>query len=88
MQPDGRIRIEDIVDYFIDFYENRRAKNLYVENAKSLFSKTEYSRKDVEKLIFRNPFDVMSQMNFVKRDINIEWISLNHPIMRLGVNRR
>ncbi|MBN2286679.1 MAG: DEAD/DEAH box helicase family protein [Tissierellales bacterium] len=68
------------VDYFIDFYENRRAKNLYVENAKSLFSKTEYSRKDVEKLIFRNPFDVMSQMNFVKRDINIEWIRLNHDV--------
>ncbi|MBN2285259.1 MAG: hypothetical protein JXQ26_08785 [Tissierellales bacterium] len=24
----------------------------------------------------------------IVRDINIEWIRLNHPIMRLGVNKR
>jgi superfamily II DNA or RNA helicase len=77
---DGIVRIVDIVTYFIDFYEDRRQVGLFVENQRSIFAKGNYSKKDVEQLIFRYPFDVMSQMNFVKRDRNIETVSFNDNI--------
>ncbi|MEA4821710.1 MAG: DEAD/DEAH box helicase family protein [Erysipelotrichales bacterium] len=83
---DGTVGIEDIVDFYIEFYENRREKGLFVESNKSLFSKTDYTRKDVEKLIFRYPFDVMSQMNFVKRDKNIELVKFNLDVFKKLTN--
>ncbi len=83
---DGTVRIEDIVDFYIEFYENRREKGLFVESNKSIFSKTDYTRKDVEKLIFRYPFDVMSQMNFVKRDKNIELVKFNLDVFKKLTN--
>ena len=35
----GRLKIEDIVDYFKDYYEDRRSKGLVVEKANSIFAK-------------------------------------------------
>ncbi len=83
---DGTVRIEDIVDFYTEFYENRRRKGLFVESNKSIFSKNNYTRKDVEKLIFRYPFDVMSQMNFVKRDKNIELVKFNLDVFKKLTN--
>lgn len=78
---EGKVRIVDIVDFFIDFYEDRRDRGLFVESD-GILAKREYIHKDVESLIFRNPFDVMSQMNFVMRDKDIEWIKFNHNIFK------
>lgn len=77
---EGKILVKDIVEYFINYYQSRKESGLYVESDRSIFSKASYSRKDVEKLIFRYPFDVMNQMNFVHREKNIEWVSINKSI--------
>ena len=45
----GRVRVEDIVDYFIDFYGDRKDKGLFVEKKTSIYCKDGFTRKDVER---------------------------------------
>ena len=63
----GRVRIEDIVDYFMDFYSDRKDKGLFIEKKSSIFCKDSFIRKDVERNIFANPFKRFEDMRFVKR---------------------
>lgn len=78
---DGKVRVQDIVDYYIGFYECRRATEQVVENPKSLFASEVYSKIDVEKLIFRYPFRVFSEMDFGWRCKDIEWVEINKSII-------
>jgi superfamily II DNA or RNA helicase len=77
---EGKILVRKIVGFFISYYQSRKESGLYVESGRSIFSRETYSSNDVEKLIFRYPFDVMNQMNFVHREKNIEWVSINKSI--------
>ncbi|QGT99770.1 DNA/RNA helicase [Candidatus Syntrophocurvum alkaliphilum] len=78
----GRVKVQDLIDFFIDYYEGRKDKGLVVEKKASIFAKGDYSRKDVEHLIFRNPFKVVSDMSFVKRCKEIEWIMFNPSVYK------
>ena len=78
----GRIRVEDIIDYFIDFYETRRLKGLPIEKKNSIYYKGNYNRKDVERNIFANPFKRFEDMNFIKRCKDIEYVELSKHIFK------
>lgn len=78
----GRIRVDEIVDYFIDFYKDRRKKGLPIEKKNSIYYKGNYTRKDVERNIFSNPFKRFEDMNFMKRSKNIEYVELNKNIFK------
>ncbi len=84
----GRVRVEDIVDYFIDFYDNRREKGLPIEKKNSIYHKGNYTRKDVERNIFSNPFKRFEDMNFMKRSKDIEYVELNRHILKKTNKRR
>ncbi|NLB33857.1 MAG: ATP-dependent helicase, partial [Tissierellia bacterium] len=43
----GRVLIEDLIDYFIYFYEDRRIKGLVVEKKKCIYLNGNYTRSDV-----------------------------------------
>lgn len=58
----GKVRVADIIDYFIDFYEERKSKGLIVEKKSSVYCKENYSRKEVERNIFVNPFKRFEDM--------------------------
>jgi predicted house-cleaning noncanonical NTP pyrophosphatase (MazG superfamily) len=77
---EGNVQISDVVDYYIEFYESRRAQGLVVEKGNSIFSQNDYTHDDVELLLFRYPFDVMSQMSFVQRCEDSPLIRLNPAI--------
>ena len=62
MDAGGTARIEDILDDFIDFYEDRRSGGLPVEKKASLFLKRGYSRKEAERLMLANPFKVYEEI--------------------------
>lgn len=58
MDSNGRVALPDVVDYFIDFYEDRKAHGMIAEKSTSIYQKGCYTRKDVETieanpLIFR-----------------------------------
>ena len=52
----GRVSIDRIVDYFIDYYSARKNAGLQAEKSDSIFAKEAYDRKSVQMLILRYPF--------------------------------
>lgn len=62
----GRVKIENIVSYFKNFYEGRRAAGLVVEKSNSIFVKGGYSDKEAERNILSNPFKRFENMNMLR----------------------
>lgn len=78
----GRVRVEDIVDYFIDFYSDRKEKGLTVEKSTSIYCKDSFTRKDVERNIFSNPFKRFEDMRFMNRCKELEYVEFNQYIFK------
>lgn len=82
MDSSGRVALPDVVDYFIDFYEDRKAHGMIAEKSTSIYQKGGYTRKDVEKNIFSNPFKRFEDMRFLMRCKDVETIEVNPIIFR------
>jgi len=82
VRDDGKVLVEDIINYFIDFYQARKAKGLIVEKKSSLYCRDNYTRKEVEQNIFRNPFKRFEDMRFMNRCKEIEYVEFNRHIFR------
>lgn len=82
VDEDGKIRIVDIVNYFIDFYEERKENGLIAEKPNSIYQKGGYTEKDVERNIFSNPFKRFADMRFLEHSKNIEYIQINSNVFR------
>lgn len=78
----GRVLVIDLVDYFIDYYEERRKKGLVVEKENSILFKEGYERKEVEKLIFRMPFNRFEDMRFMRRCKEVEYVEFNPHVWK------
>lgn len=82
VDENGKVRVEDIVDYFIDFYEDRKTKGLPVEKKNSIYCRDNYTRKDVERNIFSNPFKRFEDMKMMKRSRDIEYVEFNKYVFK------
>lgn len=82
MDSNGRALISDIIDYFIDYYEGRKACGLVAEKSSSIYQKGGYTRKDVERNILSNPFKRFADMRFMNRCKDVEFIEINPIIFR------
>lgn len=82
MDTSGRVALPDVVDYFIDFYEDRKAHGMIAEKSTSIYQKDGYTRKDVEKNILSNPFKRFEDMRFLMRCKDVETIEVNPIIFR------
>lgn len=78
----GKAEIKDIVDYFIDFYEDRRSKGLEPEKKKSIYNEEIIDKKAAKKNIFGNPFKRFEDMNFMRKCKDIEFIEFHPSIWR------
>ena len=86
IDENGKIQVCDIVDYFIEFYEDRKERGLVAEKSTSIYQKGGYSKKDVEKNILANPFKRFADMRFLKRCRDIEYIEINSMIFKKLTN--
>ena len=82
MDTSGRVALPDVVDYFIDFYEDRKAHGMIAEKSTSIYQKGGYTRKDVEKNVLSNPFKRFEDMRFLMRCKDVETIEVNPIIFR------
>ena len=76
----GRVLIEDLIDYFIYFYEDRRIKGLVVEKKKCIYLNGNYTRSDVKSNILSNPFKRFADMGFMKQSKDLEYVEFNRYI--------
>ena len=82
MDSNGRVALPDVVDYFIDFYEDRKAHGVIAEKPNSIYQKGGYTKKDVEKNILSNPFKCFEDMRFLMRCKDVETVEVNPIIFR------
>lgn len=82
MNEDGKVEVDDIVDYFIDFYNTRKEKGLVVEKKSSIYCRDTFTRKDAERNIFSNPFKRFEDMRFMKKSREIEYVEFNRYIVK------
>lgn len=79
---DGRVRVDDIIDYFISFYDERKEKGLMVEKKSCIYTKENYTRKEVERNIFANPFKRFEDMRFMKRCREVEYVEFDRHVFK------
>ncbi len=82
VEENGRVRIEHLVDYFIDFYRERKGRDLPVEKKSSIFCREDFSRKEVERNIFANPFKRFEDMRFMKRSRELAFVEFSRNVLR------
>ena len=82
IDEDGKVRIADVVNYFIDFYEERKNSGLKAEKASSIYQKGGYTEKDVERNIMSNPFKRFANMRFLRRCKDVSYIEINPIIFK------
>jgi superfamily II DNA or RNA helicase len=82
VDENGKVRVEDIVDYFIHFYDQRKEQGVIVEKRNSIYCKDGYTRKEVERNIFANPFKRFEDMRFMKRCREIEYVEFNRHVFK------
>lgn len=80
MDSSGRVRICDMVSYFIDFYEERKELGLVAEKVSSIYQKGGYTEKDVERNIFSNPFKRFADMRFLRRCKDVTLVEINPQV--------
>lgn len=78
----GRVLVEDVIDYVIDFYEDRKSKGLVAEKKKSHYNDDIIDRKKTKANIFANPFKRFEDMRFMERGRDIDYVMFNKAIWR------
>ncbi len=62
----GRVRLDDIVSFFKNYYEGRRNACLVVEKPNSIFAKGGYTDKAARQNILSNPFKRFEDMQMLR----------------------
>lgn len=67
----------------------RKEKVLIVEKNSSIYCKDRYTKKDIERNIFANPFKRFEDMRFMKKCKEIEYVEINkHVFKRLSMEEK
>jgi len=78
----GRVLLEDVVSYFLKFYEDRRKDGLVVEKKNSIYCKEKPARSEVLRNILANPFKRFEDMRIMRKAKDLEYIEFNPSIWR------
>lgn len=78
----GRIKIDDIVEYFKKYYEGRRSAGLIVEKSNSIFAKGRYTDKEAQRNILSNPFKRFEDMQMLRHTKTLGIIEVEPTVWR------
>ena len=82
MDDSGQARIEDVVQEFASFYEQRMEQGKIAEKRPCIFTRGGYTDKDIERLILSMPFKRFEDMNFIHHAKHLGIIQLEKSIFR------
>ena len=78
----GRVKLSDIVTYFREFYEARRAAGLVVEKANSIYAKGGYTDAQVQRNILSNPFKRFEDMQMLYHTKTLGVIQVDESVWK------
>ena len=82
MDEFGRAKIDDVVQFFIEFYSKRRAAGDKTEKVSSLFSREVVNESEAKRNILANPFKRFADMRFLSYSRDFEYFELNRELVR------
>lgn len=78
----GRIKLDNIVEYFKKYYEDRRNNGLIVEKANSIFAKGGYTDKEAQRNILANPFKRFEDMQMLRHTKTLGIIEVDSTVWK------
>ena len=78
----GRVKLDDIVSYFRNYYEDRRSEALTVEKPNSIFAKGGYTDKEAQRNILSNPFKRFQDMQMLRHTKTLGIIEVDPTVWR------
>ena len=78
----GRVKLEDIVNFFRAYYESRRSAGLTVEKPNSIFAKGSYTDKDAQRNILSNPFKRFEDMQMLRHTKTLGIIQVDESVWK------
>ena len=78
----GRVKLSDIVTYFREFYEARRAAGLVVEKANSIYAKGSYTDAQAQRNILSNPFKRFEDMQMLHHTKTLGVIQVDESVWK------
>ena len=78
----GRVKLSDIVTYFREFYEARRAAGLVVEKANSIYTKGSYTDAQAQRNILSNPFKRFVDMQMLHHTKTLGVIQVDESVWK------
>lgn len=78
----GRVKLDNLVDYFCSFYEQRRSAGLVVEKPKCLYTRGGYTRKEVERNILSNPFKRFQDMQMLRHTKTLGIVQVEETVWK------
>lgn len=82
MNEKGEASLADVAESFACYYENRARKGLPAEKKKCIFTKGDYTLKDVERLILSMPFKRFEGMGYMRHSKYLGIIQIDKSIMK------
>ena len=77
-----QVRLDDVVFYFTQYYERRKAAGKIVEKPASIYAKGGYTKKEAERNILSNPFKRFEDMAVMRHTKTIGVIELDSKIWK------
>ncbi len=78
----GRVKLSDIVTYFREFYEARRAAGMVVEKANSIYAKGGYTDAQAQRNILSNPFKRFEDMQMLHHTKTLGVIQVDESVWK------
>ena len=82
MNEHGEAMLSDVAESFKWYYEDRIKKGLPAEKKNCLFTKGDYTLKDVERLILSMPFKRFEGMGYMRHSKYLGVIQIDKSIMK------
>lgn len=82
MNEKGEAMLLDVAESFAWYYEDRIKKGLQAEKKNCIFTKGNYTQKDVEKLILNMPFKRFEGMGYMRHSKYLGVIQIDKSIMK------
>lgn len=76
------MKLSDIVTYFREFYEARRAAGLVVEKANSIYAKGGYTDTQAQRNILSNPFKRFEDMQMLHHTKTLGVIQVDESVWK------
>lgn len=82
MNEHGEAMLSDVAESFAWYYEDRIKKGLPAEKKNCIFTKGDYTQKDVERLILSMPFKRFEGMGYMRHSKYLGVIQIDKSIMK------